>query len=154
MAVVAGSTGPADFAVVERPLPALAQSVAKAARAAAPDAAEVRAKAWGDPASGCFSVGITLKMKGKPGDPGALTKAIIGLPGAKVEALKTPTESDGYDGRFRFERAPFRGWIAARGRVDTAGFLQLSVGSCFYNQRAPKRCETLCNKQTAKVGPT
>jgi hypothetical protein len=137
----AGTTG---FAVVERELPELALATERSIGAAMEEQEGVKVRAWGDPARGCFSLGITLRAPGSPGEVEDLSRALLAAPNVTITAPKFSADEHGAAGRFHFQRDDFRGWLATRARPGD-GFVDVVAAACFYNQRAPEQCEKLCN---------
>jgi hypothetical protein len=123
-----------------RQLPAIAVAVtaAAASHGARVDAVE----AWGEPAMGCYAVG--LELRGGPAGAQALAdevlRGVAGLGTLAVSDVVAPTGPDGVLA-FAFAAAPYHGRLRAR---LAAG--RIAAIACFANQREPAACAAACGR--------
>lgn len=129
-----------------QPLPQLATA---AREAVDPKAAVDGAEAWGQTAMGCYALWISLAAPGSATQLAdqvlaALSAAPVGDAGAgaavriDVKDVVKPAADPGVLS-LAFERAPYRGRLAAR-----IGGGKIVALACFANPREPVACETAC----------
>ncbi|HVV82547.1 MAG TPA: hypothetical protein VHE35_05680 [Kofleriaceae bacterium] len=116
-------------------------SIADAARAAAaPDAAgrPLAVDAWGDPNTGCFVVAIALGLQSADA---ATVLAQLRTALAAAAGVDGWHEDAGAAGA-HLSRPGWQGELRAQVSVRTTP--RASAVACFYNDRAPTRCQAAC----------
>lgn len=123
-------------------------ALADAARAAAVAEAGPRPlaiEAWGDPLRGCFATAIAIGLRARDGET---------LADELRTALASVVSLDGWraDGGLLQARLARPGWQGTlRGLVSARTDLRATVIACFYNDRAPARCEAGCGALFASL---
>ena len=130
---VSGMTAPAGW----QDLPSVAAAARMAAGAGGVTIDGV--EAWGEPAMGCYAIGIALHGSGGRVDD--LTAQVLdGIAAEKIDVSEVvkPASADGVLA-LTLERKPYHGRLRAR-----LGDGRITAFACVANQREPLACETAC----------
>jgi hypothetical protein len=127
-----------------RPQPTL---VAAARAAAATDAGPrpMSFAAWGDPVVGCFATAVTIGLR---------SADVATVAGQLRAALATAVNVEGWtdDAGVLAARLNRAGWQGAlRGLISARSAPHATVVACFYNDRAPTRCQAACDALLASL---
>ena len=123
-------------------------ALADAARAATIDEAGARpitVEAWGDTVRGCFATAIAIGLRSADA-PALATELRTAL--ATSIAIDDWREGNGVVSA-RLAKPGWHGTL--RGLVSARTELRATVFACFYNDRAPARCEAACTSLLAEL---
>ncbi|RMH43929.1 MAG: hypothetical protein D6689_03800 [Deltaproteobacteria bacterium] len=155
-AVAAGVAAAAAAAIAPaaswQPLPELVAAATGAHTGAARGAslvADAEARAWGDPASGCFAVVDTVAVPGPIADPAAAIAdahaafaAELSRRGARIGGARTDRNESTAD----IELGSLRGRVRVRAELAADGHLRVTAAACAFNPRDRARSAAQCEQ--------
>ena len=139
---------PASVPLQWRELTDLAASAENAATSVpgfAGSTMDLRARAWGDPGSGCFLVITEVQMPGDASESLSSLSAFL-VPALAAEAFEVEQTAAGSatHARLRFASSALRGELRAAASAAGPQRIDLRVAACFYSRREPERCARHC----------
>jgi hypothetical protein len=153
----AGAAGVLDRMRVEAPaswvrLPAV--ETAAGAAAAGIAGAVTTIEAWGDPAAGCYAIGIDSRGTRAEGVAASANRLVAELAplGVAADAFTKPV-LEPVDESVAISLGELAGAMRVRIYRDAAGVPQAMALACASNPREPERCKVQCDGLFAQMAP-